>query len=297
MKKLLVATLALASTVALAIPATSLAAREMVQIKGSDTLINLVQSWSEAYLDKTGKMISVTGGGSGTGIAALIDGRCDIADASREMKSKEYKMAEERGIKVSEITVAIDGLSVIVNADNPIQELKFEDIGEPFKGEIKNWKGVGGDEGAVTLYGRQSNSGTFAFFQELLLEKKDYSDKMNRMNGNAQIVEAVRKDKNAVGYVGIGYILDEKGNVVPGIKAVKVVKDGKSVSPLNAAAVKGGDYPLSRGLYQYIAGTPSKLAVDFIRFELSDEGQKMAEKMGFYPISEALMKKNLEALK
>jgi len=129
MKKLLVATLALASTVALAIPATSLAAREMVQIKGSDTLINLVQSWSEAYLDKTGKMISVTGGGSGTGIAALIDGRCDIADASREMKSKEYKMAEERGIKVSEITVAIDGLSVIVNADNPIQELKFEDIG------------------------------------------------------------------------------------------------------------------------------------------------------------------------
>ncbi|PLX41747.1 MAG: phosphate-binding protein [Deltaproteobacteria bacterium] len=297
MKKLLVATLALASTVALALPTASFAAREMVQIKGSDTLINLVQSWSEAYLDKTGKMISVTGGGSGTGITALIDGRCYIADASREMKAKEYKMAEERGIKVSEITVAIDGLSVIVNSENPIEELKFEEIGELFKGTIKNWKGVGGNDGAVTLYGRQSNSGTFAFFQELLLEKKDYSDKMNRMNGNAQIVEAVRKDKNAVGYVGIGYILDENGNVVPGIKPVKVLKGGKSVSPLNAAAVKGGDYPLSRGLYQYIAGTPSKLTADFIRFELSEEGQKMAEKMGFYPISDALQKKNMEALK
>jgi phosphate transport system substrate-binding protein len=279
-----------------AVPA--LAGQEMVQVKGSDTLVNLSQVWAEAFTDKTGKMVAVTGGGSGTGIAALIDGKCDLANSSRDIKQSEIDQARAKGVNPVEIAVAVDGLSVVVNAKNPLKALKVEDIGKLFRGEVSNWKQLGGADAPVTLDGRQPNSGTYVFFQEHVLGKKDYAQTMNQMNGNAQILESVAKDASAVGYVGVGYVLGEDGKVMKGIKPVDVVaKDGKTVSPLDRKAVKSGKYPLARTLYQYANGKPKGDVLALLQFELSPEGQRMAEKEGFDAIGDELVKKNQEALK
>ena len=168
--------------------------QDFIQIKGSDTLINLVQRLSEVYMDNNPDCaIAVTGGGSGVGIASLIANRVQIANASRPMKEKEYAAAKENGVIPYEIVIGIDGLSVIVNAENSVKSLTVEQIGKIFKGQITNWKEVGGPEKTISLYGRQANSGTYVFFQEQVLGKKDYSAKMKRMNGNAQIVEGVNQ--------------------------------------------------------------------------------------------------------
>ncbi len=296
MRKLPVLMLALLfGLLSLAPPAS--AGRKMVQVKGSDTLVNLVQSWAEAYLDETGNFVAVTGGGSGTGIAALIDGKADIADSSRKIKPKEIELARKRGVEPVEIAVAVDGLCVIVNEKNPIEVLSVADIGRLFRGEIRNWKALGGPDRPVTLYGRQSNSGTYVFFQEHVLGNKDYANTMNRMNGNAQIVEAVARDASAVGYVGIGYVVDEHGSVRPGIRPLKVKSaSGAVASPLDSEAVKSGRYPLARALYQYTNGKPKGPVADFIRFELGPAGQALAEEMGFYPVGGELAEKNRRAM-
>lgn len=286
------------AVLALTAAGPAFAASNMVQVKGSDTLVNLSQAWAEAFTNKTGKFVAVTGGGSGTGIAALIDGKCDVANASRDIKPKEIAQAKAKGVNPVEIAVGIDGLSVIVNQKNPIKALKPEDVGRLFRGEIENWKVLGGADAPVTLYGRQPNSGTYVFFQEHVLGNKDYARSMNQMNGNAQILEAVARDASAIGYVGVGYVVDEKGKVAPGIKPLEVIgKDGKSVSPLDRAAVKSGKYPLARTLYQYTNGKPTGDVLALIEFELSPEGQKMAEKEGFDAIGGDLVKKNEAALK
>ncbi|TAL15943.1 PstS family phosphate ABC transporter substrate-binding protein [bacterium] len=287
-----------AAVASLLIAGTAFAAPSMVQVKGSDTLVNLSQSWAEVFTEKTGKLVAVTGGGSGTGIAALIDGKCDIANSSRDVKSSEVEQGKAKGVEVVEIAVAIDGLSVIVGSGNPVKALTPDDVGKLFRGEITNWKQLGGNDAPVTLYGRQPNSGTYVFFQEHVLGKKDYSTKMNQMNGNSQIIEAVARDASAIGYVGVGYIVDENKKLVPGIKPLNVIgKDGKEVSPLDTAAVKSGKYPLARTLYQYVNGKPKGDVKALIEFELSDEGQKMAEKAGFDTIGKELVEKNQKAIK
>ncbi len=277
--------IAWAALAGLALAAPALAGPKMIQVKGSDTLVNLVQTWAEAYLDRTGRFVAVTGGGSGTGIAALIDGRADIANASRRIKPKEVELARKRGVEPLEIAVAVDGLCVIVNEENPVGALSLNDLGRLFRGEVRNWKAVGGPDRPVTLYGRQSNSGTYVFFQEHVLGNRDYARTMNRMNGNAQIVEAVARDASAVGYVGIGYVVDETGEVRPGIRPLRIrTPDGTEVSPLDREAVEAGRYPLSRPLFQYTNGTPTGAVADFIRFELGPEGQRIATEQGFYPV-------------
>ena len=276
------------------------AQKKMMQIKGSDTLVNLVQILAEEYMAKNPRTpIAVLGGGSGTGIAALINNTCDIANHSRPMKDKEYKQAEDRGVVTRTFIIAIDGLSVIINPDNPVGELGMDQIGAIFRGEIKNWKDVGGPNKAISLYGRQSNSGTFVFFQEHVLGKQDYSADMKRMNGNAQIVEGVMTDKASIGYVGVGYIVDQKsGKVRPGIKVLNVSRTagGKAYSPLNKTAVDSGDYPIARPLFQTTNGIPKDAVKAFLEFELSPEGQKIVEKEGFFPIGSGIQadnKKNL----
>lgn len=256
-------------------------AQEMLQIKGSDTLINLVQKLSEEYMKKNpGKYIAVTGGGSGTGVAALINQKCDIANASRMMKPKEIKMAKDNGVTANRVVIAMDGLSVITNPGNPVDRLTKDEIGAIFRGDIKNWSEVGGDDMPITLYGRQSNSGTYVFFQDYVL-KGDYSAKMNRMNGNAQIVEGIKADRSAIGYVGVGYVKDATGlNIV----RVATKKGGVYASPLNSADVKSGKYPIARPLNQYIAGNPEGAIRDFLEFELSPQGQRIVEEEGFFPI-------------
>jgi len=278
MKRLLVAFM-LCLGIAGASPAH--AGQAMLQIKGSDTLINLVQKLAEEYMkENPGSYIAVTGGGSGTGVAALINKKCDIANASRLMKPKEIAQASDRGITVNRVVIAVDGLSVIANGNNPVNQLTVDQIGKIFRGEITNWKDVGGDDMPITMYGRQSNSGTFVFFRDAVL-KGDYSQKMNRMNGNAQIVEAVKQDRSGIGYVGVGYVKNATGLTV-----LKVAATAKSTyaSPLNSVDVKSGKYPIARPLNQYISGSASGAIKAFLEYELSPKGQRIVEEEGFFPI-------------
>jgi len=267
-------------------------AQEMLQIKGSDTLINLVQRLAEKYMEENpGAYIAVTGGGSGTGVAALINEKCDIANASRLMKSKEIAQASDRGVDVKRVVIAMDGLSVIIHPDNSAGQLTVDQIGKIFRGEVTNWKEVGGADMPVTLYGRQSNSGTFVFFRDAIL-KGDYSQKMNRMNGNAQIVEAIKHDVSGIGYVGVGYVKDSKGLT---IVKVALKAGGDYASPLNSADVKSGKYPISRPLNQYINGSPGGDLRKFLEYELSSKGQKVVEEEGFFPIPSEYEEFNTQA--
>jgi phosphate transport system substrate-binding protein len=277
------------------------AQKKFMQVKGSDTLVNLVQILAEEFMAKNPeKPIAVLGGGSGTGIAALINNTCDIANHSRPMKDKEYKQAKDKGIVTRTFIIAIDGLSVIVNPANNVPQLSMDQIGAIYRGEIKNWKEVGGASLPISLYGRQSNSGTFVFFQEHVLGKQDYSADMKRMNGNAQIVEGVMADKAGIGYVGVGYIVDQKtGKVRPGIKVLNVSKDAgsKPFSPLDKAAVDSGDYPVARPLFQTTNGIPKGAVKSFLEFELSPEGQKIVENEGFFPIGAGIQAENKKNMK
>ncbi|WP_018247520.1 PstS family phosphate ABC transporter substrate-binding protein [Orenia marismortui] len=260
-----------------------------IQIKGSDTIVNLAQTLAENYMgDNPNVSISVTGGGSGTGIKALINGTVDIADASRVMKDKEIKMAENNGIDVYRIVLAMDGLSVVTNDNNPVKNLSIEDLGAIFRGEITNWKEVGGPDMPITLYGRQNSSGTFVYFRDNVL-KGEYSASMNRMNGNAQIVEAVKADKSAIGYVGIGYAAKD-GKAVAGLNVMNV----NGATPLDPKNVKNGSYPLARPLNQYINGKPSGAILKFLKYELSEKGEALAIEEGFYPVTPEFQKVNKE---
>lgn len=268
-------------------------AADNIEVKGSDTMINVVQALAEAFMDENpDAMIAVTGGGSGTGIAALINKKCNLANASRDIKDKEVEDAKANGVDPKLIVVGIDGISIIVHKDNSVAKLTMDQVGKIYKGEIKNWKEVGGADKEITLYGRQNNSGTYAFLQEHVL-KGDYSSKMNQMNGNAQIGEAVARDEAGIGYVGVGYAKDAKGVAVLKI----AIKEGAEyLSPLDSDAVKSGEYAISRTLNQYVNGTPKGDIKAFLEFELSKEGEKIVEEMGFITISDDLRKKNEKTL-
>jgi len=271
--------------------------KNSIEIKGSDTLLQLVSNLAESYsADSLNARISVTGGGSGTGIAALINGEVDIADASRRIKDKEIAEAKERGINPLEFIIARDMLSVIVNEENSISKLTVEEIGKIYKGEITNWKDIGGADKQITLYGRQSTSGTYDFFMETVLED-DYSPEMRNLESNKAILESVKQDKTGVGYVGIGYVKDEFGNQVKGINIIRVSNGIDYILPLDKTKI--ADYPISRPLYQYFAKKPKQGEVnyDFLMFELSDKGQKIVEKTGFVKILDDDKSHNNEMLK
>ena len=272
---------------------TMAADQGMVQIKGSDTLINLVQKLAEVYMQKhPSANIAVTGGGSGTGIAALLNRRCDIADASRGIKASEIMDAHKNSIDPRRVVIAIDGLSIIVNAQNPVTQLTVEQIGKIYRGETKNWSEVGGGNMPITLYGRQSNSGTYDFMKENVM-MGEYASSMKSMNGNAQIVEAIKQDASGIGYVGVGY-----AQAATGITALKVAKTVASeyYSPFNSLDVKNGRYPITRPLNQYVNGMPKGVAKDFIEFELSAAGQAIVVEEGFYVIPEEYQKYNNKTL-
>ena len=275
--------------------ALAVSAQDVVQVKGSDTLVNLVQRLAEVYMEKNpGAAIAVTGGGSGVGIAALSSNRIAVANSSRAMKEKEYVAAKENGVVPVQVSIAIDGLCFITSEAVNLKSLTKGQIGAIYRGEIKNWKEVGGPDMPVSLYGRQPSSGTYAFVQEEVMGNKNYTPKMKQMNGNAQIIEAIKAEKGGIGYVGVGYAL-ENGKVAAGIKVLDVAKDAKSapVSPLEPANVKSGKYPIARPLFQYINGKPKGAVLDFVKFELSPEGQKIVEEQGFYSIIGSFVKSGL----
>ena len=268
--------------------ASSLQAADMIQIKGSDSEVNLVQNLAEAFMKKNpGVNIAVTGGGSGTGIAALINKKTDIANSSRDLNAKEEEAAKKAGVTPFRVVFATDGISVITHPENPVSKLTLEQLGKIFKGDISNWKQVGGRDMKISLYGRQSNSGTFVFFREFVV-KADYSPHKKAMNGNAQIVEGMQRDKAGIGYVAVGYVVNEKGEVKPGVKVLNIAKDGQSgaFSPAKMENVMSGKYPISRPLNQYLVGKPSGKLLEFIKYELSPEGQEIVRKKGFFPVQQ-----------
>ncbi|MBF0478442.1 MAG: PstS family phosphate ABC transporter substrate-binding protein [Candidatus Omnitrophica bacterium] len=254
----------------------------MLQVKGSDTLINMVQKLAEDYMQANpGKMVSVTGGGSGTGISALINKKCDIADASRTMSNTEIKNALVNGVDAKRVIIALDGVAILVNGENPVKKLSVEELGKIYKGEVNNWKQVGGNDTPITLYGRQSNSGTYSFILEMVV-KGEYAGTMRQMNGNSQIVESVKSDIGGIGYVGAGYLKEATGvNVVEMAK-----KSGEKYYLPDSENVKTSKYPLSRPLNQYVNGVPTGEAKEFITYELSAAGQKVVEEQGFFAITD-----------
>ncbi|RLG70504.1 MAG: phosphate-binding protein [Methanobacteriota archaeon] len=272
-----------------------------ITIKGSDTMVQMVSDLAEAFAEKNpGVKITVTGGGSGTGIAALLNKEVVMANASRKIKEKELETAKNRGLDLVEIVVARDAISVVVNPENPVDRLTIDQIAKIYRGEITNWEQVGGKNQPITLYGRQSVSGTYHFFRKFVV-KGEYSPDMRNMEGNTQIRDAIIRDPTGIGYIGIGYLYGEGGEPLPGLKPLAVAKaeGGPYVSPLDREAVIRGEYPITRPLYQYIA--KAELGKDssvyrFIEFELSQDGVEQVIRSGFFPPTEEDREKNVLAL-
>jgi phosphate transport system substrate-binding protein len=274
--------------------ARSVPAADMMQVKGSDSEVNLVQRLAEVFMQKNpGANIAVTGGGSGTGIAALINKTTDIANSSRDLEPKEEEAAKKAGINPFRVVFATDAVSAIVHPSNPVSKLTLAQMGKIFKGEVLNWKEVGGPDAKISLYGRQSNSGTFVFFREFVV-KADYSPHMKAMNGNAQIAEAIKRDVAGIGYVAVGYVVNDKDETMPGIKILNLAQDEKSeaYSPAQMDNVMSKKYPLTRPLNQYLSGKPSGKLLDFMKFQISKEGQEIVRKQGFFPVQKSWMEFN-----
>lgn len=256
-----------------------------VKLVGSDTELSAAQRLAEAYrAHHPDVVVSVAGGGSGAGIAALLDGRCDVANSSRRIRDEERRLAQDRGLELSSIVLGIDALAVIVHEDNPVHSLTLDQLGRVFRGEWTTWGQMGGTKGNVTLYGRQSNSGTYSFFRKVVLED-DYALSMRNLNGNAQILEAVRNDRGGIGYVGVGYVSNQEGRVLDGIRVLSIETEaGRVVHPTDAESVESGAYPISRPLLQYHRVPLAPQVADFLRFELSTEGQSIVAHEGFYRV-------------
>lgn len=253
-------------------------APERITVKGSDTMVILAQKWAEVYMkENQGAVIQVTGGGSGTGISALINGSTDIANASRKMKRSEMDKLKSRYNTLGvEIACAKDGITVYLHPSNKVKELTVDQLGKIFRGEIKNWKELGGDDKAIKLYGRENSSGTYVFFQENVV-KGDYASNTQTLPGTAAVVNAVKKDPNGIGYGGAAY--------AEGIVICKVKKDANSPAyEANTETIAKNQYPISRYLFMYVKSKPTGELKKYIDWILSPEGQKLVVEAGYFPV-------------
>jgi phosphate transport system substrate-binding protein len=249
-----------------------------VTVKGSDTMVILAQKWAEVYMKShPDASIQVTGGGSGVGISALINGATDICNASRKMKRTEIDKLKARYNTLGvEIPCARDGITIYLNHANQVKELTLQQLSDIFRGNIKNWKEVGGNDQPIKLYGRENSSGTYVFFQENVV-KGDYAASCQTLPGTAAVVNAVTKDPNGIGYGGAAY--------AEGINICKVKKDGSSPAYApTAETIAKSQYPISRFLYMYVRNKPTGLMKDYIDWILSPEGQKLVVDMGYFPV-------------
>lgn len=260
--------------------------QETIKIKGSDTMVNLGQAWAEAYMEKHPEAsISVTGGGSGVGIAALISGDADITQSSRGMKPEEIEEAKMRGRDPKEFIVARDGLSVIVNPKNPVGRLTIGQLSDIYTGKLTNWKQLGGKDAPIVALSRDRSSGTHVFFLEHVVRKgnakgpEEYGKKCLMQISSQSIADEVSRNENAIGYVGMGYV--KHGSH----KTILVAKDEKSpyIEPTTENVLKG-TYPIARPLYLYTPKEPSGTVKGYIDFVLSDEGQKIVADQEFVPV-------------
>ncbi|HSK48792.1 MAG TPA: PstS family phosphate ABC transporter substrate-binding protein [Coriobacteriia bacterium] len=246
-----------------------------ITVQGSDTMVNLAQAWAEAYqAENAGVSISVTGGGSGTGIASLINGTIDFANASREMKPEETDQASGAGVEPVETEVAKDGIVILVNPANTVEDLTIDQLGKIYRGEILNWKDVGGSDRPIVLLGRDTASGTYEYFKEAVVgEDAEYAKSMKNLQSSQAIVDEVGKNPDAIGYVGIGY---ENASTKP------VDVEGVAAS---VETVLDGSYPLSRGLFVYSSGEPEGVKKAYLEWIVGADGQKVVEDQGFVPLA------------
>ena len=259
-------------------------AARTIQNTGSDTLVNLALAWAESYMGAHPEVrVSVTGGGSGTGIAALINKTVDIANASRAMKKEEIAAAQKNGVDPKEHTVARDAIAVVVHPSNPVQGLTIPQISDIYTGKIKNWKDVGGKDLPVVLLSRESNSGTYVYFLENVIRQGNKSDIMFSpdtllMPSSEGISNEVRQNPNAIGYDGLGYVTSDQ-------KVLAVAKDaaGPHVLP-SVDTVNDKTYPISRPLYMYTAGEPQGAVKTYLDWILGPEGQAVVPTLGFVPL-------------
>lgn len=258
-----------------------------IENKGSDTIVNLALAWAEAYQEVRSEIrISVTGGGSGTGIAALINGTVDIANASRQIKSEEREAAEANGIIPVEFIVARDAIAIIVHLENPVDRLTIDQLSAIYSGEITNWKELGGEDRPIVKLSRETNSGTHVYFLENVLRKGEKENKtlfsMDTLllPSSEGISVEIRQNPNAIGYDGLGYVTED-------LKMIAVSKDnaGPFILP-SASSVNNGEYPIARDLYMYTAGEPVGAILEYLDWIRGPDAQQIVTELGFVPIAQ-----------
>lgn len=258
-----------------------------IQNKGSDTLVNIALAWAEAYRNVDPSVsIAVTGGGSGTGIAALINGTVDIANASRPMKQEEIEEAQANGINPVEHVVAIDALAIIIHLDNPVDKLTVQQLADIYTGRVINWQQVGGNNEEIVLLSRESNSGTHVYFLEEVVRAGDdenediFAPQTLFMPSSVGITSEVRRNPNAIGYDGLGYVDEDHEKVL----AIARDADSQYFKP-SVETASNGTYPIARDLYMYTAGEPSGAIAEYLEWIRGPQAQQIVRELGFVPIS------------
>jgi phosphate transport system substrate-binding protein len=256
-----------------------------IENKGSDTIVNLALAWAETYQEEHPEVsISVTGGGSGTGIAALINGTVDIANASRQIKAEEIEAAQANGNDPVEFVIARDAIAVIVNLENPVNELTLSQISDMYSGVINNWQEVGGENRPIVRLSRETNSGTHVYFLEEVLRLGDknnttlFATNTLLMPSSEGISAEIRQNPNAIGYDGLGYVTDE-------MKVIAIARSaGEDYILPSAETVNNGQYPIARDLYMYTDGQPTGVVKTYLDWILSPESQAIVTELGFVPV-------------
>jgi phosphate transport system substrate-binding protein len=257
---------------------TAFMLQSKITVKGSDTMVILAQRWAEVYMKlKPEISVQVTGGGSGVGLAALINGTTEIANSSRPIKQSEMEKVKNRYNTLPvEIPCAKDGITIFLHESNKVEELTLKQLSDIYTGRITNWKQVGGKDAAIKLYGRENSSGTYVYFKDFVV-KADYAASCQTLPGTAAVVNAVKKDENGIGYGGAAY--------ASGVKHCKVKKDDKSSAFLPTAEnVAGNQYPITRYLFMYLRNRPTGEVKKYIDWILSPEGQKLVTEIGYFPV-------------
>lgn len=269
------------------------AEKVVITVKGSDTMVNLAQKWAEVYMGKNANVsIQVTGGGSGTGIAALFNKTTDLANSSRDIKEDELETAKQKGVLPVQHEVALDGIAVIVHPSNKVDNLTVQQVSDIFTGKITSWKQVGGENLPITLYGRENSSGTYEFFKEHVLgnnekgKQKDYATSTQVLQGTASLGESVARDVKGIGYGGVGYFAERKDVKILHVKAdvnseaVSPVENGK----VNYEVIWSKKYSISRYLYCYTDQNVKPELKAYIDFIIGNEGQEVVKQMEYIPL-------------
>jgi phosphate transport system substrate-binding protein len=248
-----------------------------ITVKGSDTMVILAQKWAELYMKSNpSAVIQVTGGGSGVGITALINGTTDICNSSRPMKQTEIEKLKARYNTLGvQIPCAKDGITIFLNDANKVEELSIKQLSDIYQGKIRNWKEFGGNDAEIRLYGRENSSGTYTYFHDEVV-KADYAASVQTLPGTAAVVNAVKKDVNGIGYGGAAYAV--------GVKHARVKKEDKSLAILPTPETIGkGEYPITRFLYIYLRNRPTGETKKYIDWILGQEGQMIVTEVGYFP--------------